>query len=91
MLLQHYSLYNTWRVVTRDQTGVRFYCGESRLSHARVNLYQSICYCMQQLHSRFPGNGSGIGLATDIPALIAETGHVTQCWLLKRLRRRPAQ
>ena len=38
---------------------------ESRLSHARaecVNLYQSICYYIQRLHSCFPGNGLGIGL-----------------------------
>ena len=36
--------------------------GESRLSHARagcMNLYQSICYYIQRLHSYFPGNGLG--------------------------------
>ena len=62
-LLQHYPLYNTWSVVTRDWTGERFYCG------LRLRVTFESCPCrvcefvpkyIQRLHSCFPGNGLGI-------------------------------
>ena len=67
-LKRYYSLLKraAWsHGIERGYVSIVLCAGESRLSHARaecVNLYQSICYYIQRLHSCFPGNGSGIPL-----------------------------